>query len=227
VRALQAAPVLRPVEKAFGVQLRVGHCPSVMQRLCGPCCRPRRRHRTLNLTATLPQPRQRRLETNCRPTGADHAGRCERTGGASGCGDGARRGLGGRPASDAGGRMPSSVPHLRRARRAASLRVQLASRVSVCTIRSLRASQPTHCSRPAAGSDSARTGAGQQAVGPFGSPGSQEPPQTQPQGRARRRVDECPESLEAAHGRCAGDSREQQSTSQTSATSFGGRAPQF
>ena len=31
--ALQAAPVLRPVGKAFGVQLRVGHCPNVLHRL--------------------------------------------------------------------------------------------------------------------------------------------------------------------------------------------------
>jgi hypothetical protein len=33
VPALQAAPVLRPVGKAFGVQLRVGHCPNVLHRL--------------------------------------------------------------------------------------------------------------------------------------------------------------------------------------------------
>jgi hypothetical protein len=56
--------------------------------------------------------------------------------------------------------MPSSVPHLRRARRAASLRVQLSSCVSVCTIRSLRASQPAHRSRPAAGSDMRERGRG-------------------------------------------------------------------
>jgi hypothetical protein len=99
-------------------------------------------------------------DANRQPAGADLAGRCERTGGASECGDGARRGLGGRPASGAGGRMPSSVPHLRRARRAASLRVQLSPCVSVCTIRSLRASQPAHRSRPAAGSDMRERGRG-------------------------------------------------------------------
>ena len=124
MRALQAAPV-RPVGKAFGVQRRVGHCPNVLHRL-----------RTLLPGAAASQGAQSNDDTTageaappprliCQPTGADLAGRRERIDGAFECGDDARRGRGGRPASGAGGRMPSSVPHLRRARRAASLRVQL------------------------------------------------------------------------------------------------------
>jgi hypothetical protein len=122
VRALQAAPV-RPVGKAFGVQRRVGHCPNVLHRL-----------RTVLPGAAASQGAQSNDDTtageaplprlNVSPpvpisqVGANalmvHSNAVTMLGV-----------VGGRPASGAGGRMPSSVPHLRRARRAASLRVQL------------------------------------------------------------------------------------------------------
>jgi hypothetical protein len=54
--------------------------------------------------------------------------------------------------------MPSATRRLRRARRAASLRVQLSSYVSVCTIRSLRAQSAGASFRPAAGSDMSERG---------------------------------------------------------------------
>jgi hypothetical protein len=102
VRALQAAPV-RPVGKAFGVQRRVGHRPNVLHRL-----------RTVLPGAAASQGAQSNDDTTAGeaappprlivspPVPISQVGR-ERI----------------------DGRMPSSVPHLRRARRAASLRVQL------------------------------------------------------------------------------------------------------
>jgi hypothetical protein len=54
--------------------------------------------------------------------------------------------------------MPSATPRLRRARRAASLRVQLSSWVSVCTIRPFACQSAGVSFRPAAGSDMSEWG---------------------------------------------------------------------
>jgi hypothetical protein len=208
VRALQAAPVLRPVGKAFGVQLRVGHCPNVLHRL-----------RTVLRDAAAAQGAQSNDDTTAGEAAPPPRLIVSPPVPISQVGANALMvhsnavtmlGVVGAVAQ----RQAQAVVCLHQCltfgeqgeppRFEFSFVVRVGMHYTVVACRSAGASYPACCRF-----GHARTGAGQQAIYDYsGPPGSKEPPQTQPQGRARRRVDECPESFEAAHGRCAGDSRE-------------------